>query len=81
MSQYVVAVTAQHDAVDYAHFVKLAEDCNYQLFMSRDIELKRRNMTFAPRSYTSNLNHHDLIKNLESNSPLLVTYEIQTEAV
>lgn len=81
MAQHVIAVTTQHDAVDYPYFVKLADDCNFMLFMSRDIEAKRRNMVFMPRSYTTNLNHHDLIKKLDSNSPLLITYEIQTEVV
>lgn len=77
MPQYVIAVTAQSDAVDYDYFKRLARDNAFECYITRGDESNRRHMTFIPRSYTSSLNHHDVIDKLHSNSPLLVTYEIQ----
>jgi hypothetical protein len=77
MSQYVIAVTAQHDAVDYNYFKRLARDNMFECYVTRGDESNRRNMTFIPKSYTTSLNHHDVIDALNSNSPLLITYEIQ----
>lgn len=77
MSLYLIAVTAQHDAVDYDYFRRLARDHRFDFYMTRVDDSNRRNMTFAPKSYTSALNHHDVIEKLQNNSPLLVTYEIQ----
>lgn len=78
MTQYLIAVTATSDAVDYDYFRDLAEKKKFDFFCTRmeTDNTVRRNMTFIPRSYTSALNHHDVIECLGRNSPLLVTYEI-----
>lgn len=76
MTQYLIAVTATSGAVDYDYFRKLAEEKKFDLFMSRKPAL-HINMTFIPRTYTTALDHQDVIDRLESNSPLLVTYDVQ----
>lgn len=74
---YVIAVTAQHDAVDYDFFKEMAKDRNFDLYITRNSEGRRRNMTMVPTAKTEPLDLVDVIKELESNSPLLVTFEIQ----
>lgn len=80
MSRYLIPVTATSDAVDYDYFRKLATDKNFEFYMSRvpsNGKAKRFNMTLIPRSYTTALDHQDVIECLESNSPSLITYEVQ----
>lgn len=76
MLQYLIAVTATSDAVEYDYFRKLANENLFNFYITR-IQDGRRHMTFIPKSYTTALNHHDVIECLGRNSPLLVTYEVQ----
>lgn len=79
MTQYLISVTATSDAVDYDYFCKLATENRFDFYITRVTNdgSKRRNMTFIPKSYTTALDHHDVIECLGRNSPLLVIYEVQ----
>lgn len=78
MTRYLISVTATSDAVEYNYFRKLTSDNHFDFYITRvKGEDKRCNMTFIPRSYTTALNHQDVIECLGRNSPLLVTYEVQ----
>lgn len=77
---YVIAITAQHDAVDYSFFKQMAKERNFDLYITRNHESKRRNMTLVPTNKTEPLDLVDVINELESNSPLLITFEIQQMA-
>lgn len=78
MTQYLISATAKSKAVDYDYFKKLAFENNFQLFITRaDSGSDHPNMTFVPMHYASGIHHVDMIKKLDANSPLLLTYEIQ----
>lgn len=76
MPQYLIAVTATSDAVEYDYFRRLANENRFDFYITR-MQEGRRHMTFIPKSYTTALNHQDIIECLGRNSPLLVTYDVQ----
>lgn len=77
MSLYTIVVTPQHDAVDYAKYVEIANGLHFAVQIERtEPDAKRKTMVFIPYSFTTALNLHDLTKWLDSNAPLLTTYVI-----
>ena len=74
---YIIAITAQHDAVDYTFFKEMARKHKFDIYIARNTDVKRRNMTMVPTSDASPLDLVDVITELENNSPLLITFELQ----
>ena len=78
MTQYLISATATSKAIDYDYFKKLAFENNFQLFITRaDSGSGQANMTFIPMHFASGIHHVEMIRKLDANSPLLITYEIQ----
>lgn len=76
MPPYVIAVTATHDAVDYAFYSRLAVRHKFHFFVTRG-DAVRKNMTFIPMAECTALDLHDVIYQMKQNSPGLITYELQ----
>lgn len=78
MSRYLISLTVRHEAIDYDFYKKLAARNSYDFYIVRPTDpVVYRNMTFVPRCTTDDVNMHDVIKALDANSPLIVTYDLQ----
>lgn len=78
MSDYVIVVTPNHDAVDYSKYNSKATECDFDFRIQRidPSEKTRRAMVLIPRDTTTALDLHDMTRWLDFNAPLLTTYVI-----